>query len=268
MTGLGPEANALLEAARYGDEPTHSDRERVRAAIATRLAAGAAAGIGVAMAAKSPASALGAAGGASGAGAMPAGLAAKALLAVVLAGAIGASTMMIGRALPGPKQPASMPARPAPVAIDAPGSAEGSLNGTASPLGPATALSEARADGFRSNARAAPVNAAATSNAHAPTGTGEVAAEVRLLGEAHAAMRGGDAERALVLLEEHARRYPRGALGEERDAARIAALCALGRVGEARQAANRFLRATPLSPHAGPIRASCGGSLGSPASQL
>jgi hypothetical protein len=39
MTGLGPEAHALLEAARGGDEPTdNADRERVRAAIATRLA--------------------------------------------------------------------------------------------------------------------------------------------------------------------------------------------------------------------------------------
>jgi outer membrane protein assembly factor BamD (BamD/ComL family) len=92
-----------------------------------------------------------------------------------------------------------------------------------------------------------------------------VAAEVLLLGEAHAAIRNGQAEHALALLDEHSRRFPRGALGEEREASRVTALCALGRVAEARAAADRFLRVSPLSPHAGRVRASCGGSPAAPA---
>jgi hypothetical protein len=264
MTALGPEANGLLDAARYGDEPTHADRDRVRAAIAARLAAGAAAAIGVGMAAKAPASALGTAGGAS-AAAAPVGVATKVLIAAALVGAIGVGAATVGVALRSPKPPAQMPAQPVPVAVDVPASAGGPTQDTASRPGEAVALSEARAAGSRPTLRTGPVTAGAALSAHAAAATGDVAAEVRLLSEAHAAMRGGDAERALVLLEEHARRYPKGALGEERDAAKIAALCALGRVAEARQAADRFLRAAPLSPHAGPIRASCGGPLAMPA---
>src|SRR5208283_4452338 len=120
---------------------------------------------------------------------------------------------------------------------------------------------------LRPGARAVTVAPATAASARGQT-TGDVAAEVRLIGEAHTAIRGGDAERALALLDEHARRFPKGALGEERDAARINALCALGRTSEARDATERFLRAAPLSPHAGPLRTSCGGSTATPASQF
>jgi hypothetical protein len=267
MTGLGPEASALLEAARCGDEPTDADRERVRAAIATRLAAGAAAGIGAMAAGKWAGSTLGAAGGAPASAAIPAGLAAKALAAAILVGALGASAVLIHRALPHPVAPLSVPAHPTvAVGVDGPVSARGSPNGATNPTAPP--IDDAHGVGFRSGARAVPgsvIAPAVSSSAHTTVATGDVAAEVRLLGEAHAVMRRGDAERALVLLDEHARRYPKGALGEERDAARIAALCALGRVAEARETADRFLRAAPQSPHAGPIRASCGGPLSTPA---
>ena len=256
MNGLGPEANALLEAAREGDEPTLADRERVRGAIATRLAAGAAAGLGVATAAKSSIAAV-----------LLAGSAAKVVVTVALVGAIGASigagAVMVARARNRPSPPAVSAAAPARAAAEAVAVSTEQANGAARslPASPATTLEKPLA--FRAGTRTPTVPAAVTP-AHV---AGDVAAEVRLLGEAHTAMRGGDAARALVLLDEHARRYPKGALGEERDAARISALCALGRTSEARDATERFLRAAPLSPHAGPVRASCG-SPGTPAPQF
>jgi hypothetical protein len=87
-----------------------------------------------------------------------------------------------------------------------------------------------------------------------------LAEETRLLRDADAATRAGDAPRALALLAEHARRFPRGVLGEERDAETVLALCAAGRTSEARAAAQRFLAARPGSPLAGRVRSSCGGS--------
>ncbi len=72
----------------------------------------------------------------------------------------------------------------------------------------------------------------------------------------------GDPSGAIALLDEHARRFPSGALGEERDATRVLALCALGRTGEARAPAARFFAAFPGGPQGRPRSAAivlCGG---------
>lgn len=83
--------------------------------------------------------------------------------------------------------------------------------------------------------------------------------ETALLLGAHGALREGDGGRALLLLDEHARRFPSGALAEERDASRVLALCALGRTGEAKTAGKAFLASHPRSPAAARVRSSCGG---------
>ena len=271
MTGLGPEANALLEAARIGDEPTDKDREHVRAAIATRLAAGAAAGLGVVTLARVFTAA-----------ATRAGLASKPLLVAALVCAAGVGTLVASRTSPRSAAPAARIAAP-PASPEAPARVwEGSWVVGRSPA-PAPAIvaseepvtglhpSERTPTGLRPSARPPPMASVATAPAgstRAATSPGDVAAEVRLLGDAQSAMRAGEAERALLLFDEHARRYPKGALGEERDAARIGALCALGRIPEAREATDRFLQAAPMSPHAGPLRASCGGSPAAPGSNF
>ncbi len=247
MTGLGPEATALLEAARDGDEPTRVDMDRVRASIGARVAAGAAAGLAAAGAARGSVSALGASvrAAASAVSDAFAGWATKALFAAALAAAVGASAAMGVRAPPRAPAPATSTGTPAKTyegpAVDVP------RIGPEEPARPPPAL-----------AQTVPVAVAAPPRSASVAG--DVAAEVRLLSDAQTAIRGGDAARSLRLLDEHARRYPEGALGEERDAMRIAALCALGRDAEARRATDRFLRASPRSPHAGPLRASCGGS--------
>ena len=83
--------------------------------------------------------------------------------------------------------------------------------------------------------------------------------EIALVRDAREALRVGDAAHALTLLDEHARRFPGGALAEDSDAERIQALCALGRAGEAHDLAVRFLAGHSASPHAPSVRASCGG---------
>jgi outer membrane protein assembly factor BamD (BamD/ComL family) len=89
--------------------------------------------------------------------------------------------------------------------------------------------------------------------------TGGVAEETRILREANAELQSGDAARALGLLDAHARAFPSGALGEERSAQRVFALCKLGRVAEARAEATRFTKANPESPLAKNVRSSCAG---------
>jgi hypothetical protein len=53
----------------------------------------------------------------------------------------------------------------------------------------------------------------------------------------------------LALAEEHLNRYPHGILDQEREALRIEALVALGRMDEARSRARAFEAAYPGSPH-------------------
>jgi outer membrane protein assembly factor BamD (BamD/ComL family) len=93
-----------------------------------------------------------------------------------------------------------------------------------------------------------------------PASPATVTDEIALVSRAHAALTSGDPASALALLAEHARRFPNGALGEEREATRVLALCALGRTAEARDAASRFFAAFPGGPQSGRVRASCGGA--------
>lgn len=85
-------------------------------------------------------------------------------------------------------------------------------------------------------------------------------AETRALRGAVAMLRDGQAERALATLDAQDALYTPGALGEEREATRINALCLLGRTDEARGARRRFLDVHPRSLLAARVRASCGGA--------
>jgi hypothetical protein len=87
---------------------------------------------------------------------------------------------------------------------------------------------------------------------------GTVSEEMRLLGAAQRELSARRAGEALRLLEEHAQEFPQGALGEERLAVKVLALCDLGRVTEARRAARDFLSRSPSSPLVPRIRQSCG----------
>jgi hypothetical protein len=70
-----------------------------------------------------------------------------------------------------------------------------------------------------------------------------------LLANASRALYGGDAARALVMLDDDARAHPDGALAEEREALRLSALLALSRTREARALAEKFLAQFPHTVH-------------------
>jgi hypothetical protein len=82
--------------------------------------------------------------------------------------------------------------------------------------------------------------------------------EVHLLSKAEQQLNFGHPDQALTTLGEHERRFPHGVLAEERMAARVQSLCALGRVAEARADLTRFARAYPRSPHLEHARTFCG----------
>ncbi|APR85801.1 Hypothetical protein A7982_11150 [Minicystis rosea] len=74
-----------------------------------------------------------------------------------------------------------------------------------------------------------------------------LAAERRLLEEALRALGEGRSAAALELLERHVREFPRGRLGEEREALFVRALARAGRVEEARARASHFRASHPNS---------------------
>jgi hypothetical protein len=98
----------------------------------------------------------------------------------------------------------------------------------------------------------------ATSRANVTTGTSEGAlpkapsapppTETELLRDARLAL-DGNAAQALALSERHQREYPGGALTQEREVIAITALVRLGRSGDARARAERFVRVYPKSPY-------------------
>jgi outer membrane protein assembly factor BamD (BamD/ComL family) len=72
--------------------------------------------------------------------------------------------------------------------------------------------------------------------------------------EARAALRAGDAARCLTLLEQARARFPRGALGQEREALTVEALARAGQSAAAKRRAAAFLRAHPQSPYVADLR--------------
>lgn len=72
--------------------------------------------------------------------------------------------------------------------------------------------------------------------------------------EARAALRAGNASQTLALLEQARQRFPRGALGQEREALTIEALAQSGQSAMAQRRAEAFLRAHPASPYVADLR--------------
>lgn len=242
---LGPDARSLIAAADGADDPSSADEARIRARLAARLAVAAGTGIAAGTAAKTAAASTGTAATTT--------LAAKIAIGV----AVVSATTAGGTAL----YERTMHER-APTVIEAPVAA----------TAPTTTITTAPA---RTAATAAPVNVNVSVNAPAPAAptvkpiakptsspaaivaTDTITEEAALLRAAHASLASGDGASAMRALDEHARRYPRGALAEEREAARVLALCAQGRASEARASASAFVSANPRSPYAAQVRRSC-----------
>ncbi len=220
MSKLPSAANALIDAGRQALQPTPADRERILASLQARLGADAGAGAG------SPVAAPAAAGGI--------GWPTLALVAVGLA--IGG-----GLALQSLKDERTQ----APILA------------TAAPPAPATAVASAEptpAPPTTAESVAAPAPPSTQTPTLTPRGPGRLAEEVAILSRAQTDLHAGHFASALRLLEEHARKFPRGALAQERVAARIQALCGAGRHTEANAELERL---SPGSLHERRARVAC-----------
>lgn len=89
--------------------------------------------------------------------------------------------------------------------------------------------------------------ASASSAASAPRNGNELAAERALLDVARTALGRGDGANALLACDDHARKFPRGALSEEREAIAVQALVLDHRSDDARIRAERFRKTHPRS---------------------
>lgn len=261
---LNPHDRALLEAGREGLEPSLDDRKRLRGAIAAQIgiaatvsAASAGASAGTSAAATVTTTGATVASGAGGATAAGSGLVAvavaKSLAALVLlagAGALGYRAMHSPSSAPEVAHAPVTVAAPPPVNTAVTPAAAGSNE---EPVSSPTVASAAVSSG--SVTVRAPSPSVKAPPADAPAGA--LSQETHLVAAARDALRAGDASRALGLLDDHARHFPRGVLSEERDAERVAALCAAGRGEEARTRAARFTRDYPRSTLGAKVRAAC-----------
>lgn len=261
MNELGPDARSILDAARTRERPTDADRARVRRSLMRAVAAGGAAAAATAAGTGAAAKGTGAAAATTVLGSGAASVASKVVAVLVIAGAVsaGVSSAVTKQETPVDARPSAAaapvnvstpraatpaPAKP-PEATPEPSSAPESSPPIEPPPAPATpAVSRAQP-----RASAAP----------APATEDPLDVETRGLGEAHRALQSGDAERALSLLDKQSAAHAQGELREERAAARVFALCEAGKTGEAKTAAEAFLRESPRSPLAGRVRGACAG---------
>jgi len=133
------------------------------------------------------------------------------------------------------------------------------MPGASSAPAPTTATSAAPRTGARprtGHVAATPAHPAEAS-AVALEPAGEAESEAGFLRRTRAAL-AGDPARALRMTEEHAARFPRGVLVQERDVIAIDALVRLGRRDEARAKAMSFRARYPSSAHASRIAAIVG----------
>jgi hypothetical protein len=219
VSDLKPEVHELVQASREAFLPSDADRERVFQALLPRL--------------DDP---LGAdAASVTADGALKATLL-KISAAVVGVGIAGGGLYLALRPEPAKVEaPSVVTAKPAPV-----------------PNAPAPDLVESTPPAPPQAEPAAKRSPAASRSADS------LAQEVAILSRASSELRAGRPAAALKALDEHQRSFPSGVLTQERTAARIQALCALGRTKEARSALERLARTSPNSPHEARARKACG----------
>lgn len=276
MTELGSIERNLLAALAEADEPTQSDRERVRALVLQRVAtatgiaaatwvAGSSGAAGSAAASSSVTAAatgggVALSGGAAATGAAATGTAAVAGLKGLVAAKVAATVLGVSLAggagwyamnstAPGPEQPQAVPAAVAP-AVAAPAAQ------VAAPARPAVEMPEATP--VEPSEEAAPAKehkAARTTERSAADRLGE---EAELLKSAQQAVNNGDSATALALIQKHATKYPNGVLSQERLGMRAITLCRAGDSVQGAAAAKRFLANNPSSPISDRVRSACG----------
>ena len=253
------ELEELCRGAREHEQPDREDYEAVARGVAVRL--GIAGAIGTTASAAKASAVLGGA--------------TKATLATLIVGwgvggaALGGFTVWALESTLTPRTVSSVvTTRPAPPPRTSPESARESAPHPVMHSPPEDALTESAREDLRDRpapkvrtVKPAPwrdaalaTTSAASGPRAAPHGLEE---EARALAEVQRALRDAETERALVLLDRMEERFGAGALGTERRAARVLALCGLGRYEEGRALAEHFIANHPTSPLVSRIRAAC-----------
>ncbi|MBN9161711.1 MAG: hypothetical protein BGO98_18315 [Myxococcales bacterium 68-20] len=101
------------------------------------------------------------------------------------------------------------------------------------------------------------INAVDKTPERAPAATNSMPDEMRILREAHAALKDGALGVARARLNAHASTFPRGILREERLTLSALVYCAEGRRDDARREAEALAREHPHSSHLERLRGSC-----------
>jgi len=226
MSELSPEARGLVDDGHTVLRPSSRDRARVKAALAARLG-------GAALLLPHQANA---------AAAVPKSLFVLHSLYAVSAG-VGVGLLAVGGYFLSHSSPGLVegpPVKPAAIATVKPQPLP-VLSGNPAPT-------EAEP----------PIAPAPLLPARKQTPADRFAEEVAILSKATSELRAGRANDGLKLLEEHERKFPSGRLAEERRAARIQALCALGKLPEAEAELARLKASSPRSPHLARAQRACG----------
>ena len=250
MDRLSPTAQALLDAARATDDPTPEQRARGESAVRAALSL-----YGVTdLPPLSPPLEQ-----AASAAASRTVLATRSKLALksALAAALVMTASWIGlreraatpRAAPPATAPAAVPESTAPSAVEAHSPAAGVGRSTEED----TFADPQPVPAARGTAQLAP-HARASKPAAADD---ELAREVRLIARAHALEQAGRFDEALRVLDAHERRFPHGALSDERSALRVLSLCGRGPSERGSLERQRFLREAPNSVLWARVKAAC-----------
>jgi hypothetical protein len=233
MIDLNPRAQALVESVRATESPSDRDKARIRRRVLARVAAATLASAAGTASSEAPASV--------GVGKATASVAAtKATLAgvatsVFVAGAVAVgwvSTHDVGETNP----------------VRWGASTVASAEATVAPRPPAPSIPA------YSEVVPAPRETSIRPRGRAGS---TLEQELPLLQSAQEALRGGDTDRALGLLETHAKRFPDGMLAQERRAVHAMAVCRKNGRAAGRAEADEFLLDAPASPLAQRVRAVC-----------
>jgi hypothetical protein len=278
MNALGQEARALLDSVTKLDEPTLADKARVRARISAELGVAAFATLAVSAAssgaiATSAAPAAGAATSGASASALHTGggvaqgatwpllskLALSGAALTLVAGALWLGGERSGEAREAHGKRAAQASSSAPQPAPAPeqASAEPAPQEQVQPSEPAPQpVAALGAEPAKSKRGTTQRKSEALVEPTAAPEASTLGAELKMLGEAQAALRAGAPERALALAAEHRASYPTGVMKEERDGIEVLAGCALGR--DYRAQAEAFVHSARNSPLTARVRKACG----------
>ena len=221
---LNPDTRQLVELARKARTPGADDKLRIAERLAVPLAAGAAAGT-VAATAKATG------------GLLSVGAKLTALLAI---GAAATGVIVTLRSPPAVSQPAVKSPR-----VEAP------------LVAPAAPPSSEAATTPEPEASAVPAHKPTPAPPHSANPGSELAEEAALLHQAQTAWRAGQSAQALQLANQHAQRFPRSQLANERDVLRVLSLCKLGQTQAAKQVGARLLSRAKGSPWYQSVAESC-----------